>query len=177
MAPKVQPEAPEIPKAAAVCPSSNMAVFYIVLVAGLVCGALVLLVLSITFYNKEADEPPARGTVSKGDIMALSALGALVVLFVFISLQGGNSARGPCGTAFMTLFYVVFVVGIVGISVICLTYGIVFMRDADNRRRQDRGQMLLTVSLVLVILLIAVVAYQASFKDLLLGAAGPQTRG
>lgn len=159
------------PKADDVCPTSNMAVFYIVMVAGLMCGALVLLVLSITFYNKEADEPPARGTVGKGDIMALSALGALVALFVFISLQGGNTdARGPCSSAFLTLFYVVFVVGIVGISVICMTYGIVFMRDSDNRRRQDRGQMLLTVSLVLVILLIAVVAYQASFKDLLMGA-------
>lgn len=167
MAPK---EAPP-PVADDVCPTSNMSIFYIVLVAGLVCGALVLLVLSITFYNKEADEPPTPGKVTKGDFLALGALGALVALFVFISLVGGNTeARGPCSSVFMILFYVVFVTGIVGISVICMTYGIVFMRDSDNRRRQDRGQMLLTVSLVLVILLIAVVAYQASFKDLLMGA-------
>jgi heme/copper-type cytochrome/quinol oxidase subunit 2 len=166
MAPKEAPVADDD-----VCKTSNMSIFYIVMVAGLVCGALVLLVLSITYYNREADEPPTPGKVSKGDILALSALGVLIIMFVFISLVGGNTAaRGPCSSIFMTLFYTTFTVGIVGISVICMTYGIVFMRDSDNRRRQDRGQMLLTVSLVLVIMLIAVVAYQASFKDLLQGA-------
>ena len=143
-----------------------MAIFYVVLVASLICGALVLLVLSIVYYNKEADDPPVRGKMGKGDIMAIGAMGAMLALFGFITLQGGNTTRGACASAFMTLFYTVFVVGVVGMAVICMVYGIVFMRDIDNRRRQNRGQMLLMVSLVLIVLLIAVVAYQASFDDL-----------
>lgn len=148
------------------CTANNMTIFYIVVVAALICGAIVLLALSINFFNKEVDNPPAKGTVSKGDIFMLCALGAIVLMFGFITLQGGNT-EGGCASVFLMMFYVVFVVGIVGIIVLCMTYGVVFMRDSSNSRRQDRGQFLLTASLVLLVVLIAVVAYQASFKDLL----------
>lgn len=144
------------------CPATRMAMFYVVGVAMLVCGALVLLALSITFYNKEADEPPARGKMGKGDILAICALGALLLVLLFVSLQGGSTDRGACGTAFMTLFYVVLVVGVVGIAVMSVVYGVVFMRDSSNTTRQNRGKMLLTAALVLVILLVTAVAYQAA---------------